>query len=39
VYKQEPGGGKLQEKNSKWLNDDYVKFFRFAESMIEKNDE
>ena len=39
AYKQEPGGGKLQEKNSKWLNDDYVKFFRFAESMIEKNRE
>lgn len=39
VYKKEPGGGKLQEKNSKWLNDDYVKFFRFAEWMIEKNKE
>jgi predicted helicase len=36
VYKIEPGGGKLQERNSKWLNDDYVKFIRFAESMIEK---
>lgn len=39
VYKQEPGGGKLQERNSKWINDDYVKFFRLAESMIEKTDE
>lgn len=39
IYKQEPGGGKLQERNSKWINDDYVKFFRFAESMIEKTDE
>ncbi len=39
AYKQEPGGGKLQEKNSKWLNDDYVKFFRFAESLIEKNND
>lgn len=36
VYKTEPSGGKLQERNSKWLNDDYVKFIRFAESMIEK---
>jgi len=39
VYKIEPRGGKLQERNSKWLNDDYVKFIRFAESMIEKTGE
>ena len=39
VYKLEPAGGKLQEKNSKWINDDYVKFIRFAESLIEKNDD
>jgi predicted helicase len=39
IYKQEPGGGKLQERNSKWINDDYVKFFRLAESMIEKTNE
>lgn len=39
VYKTEPGGGKLQERNSKWLNDDYVKFIRLAESMIEKTGE
>jgi len=39
VYKKEPTGEKLQEKNSKWLNDDYVKFIRFAESMIEKTGE
>ena len=39
VYKVEPRGGKLQERNSKWLNDDYVKFIRFAESMIEKTGE
>lgn len=39
VYKIEPSGGKLQERNSKWLNDDYVKFIRFAESMIEKTGE
>jgi type I restriction-modification system DNA methylase subunit len=39
VYKIEPSGGKLRERNSKWLNDDYVKFIRFAESMIEKTGE
>ncbi len=39
VYKVEPAGGKLKERNSKWLNDDYVKFIRFAESMIEKTGE
>jgi predicted helicase len=39
VYKVEPGGGRLQERNSKWLNDDYVKFIRFAESMVEKTGE
>jgi len=40
VYKVEPGGKeKLKEKNSKWINDDYVKFIRFAESMVEKNSE
>lgn len=37
VYKQEPTGGKLQEKNPKWINDDYVKFIRYAEQFIEKN--
>ncbi|MBN2058051.1 MAG: N-6 DNA methylase [Candidatus Saganbacteria bacterium] len=39
VYKVEPTGGKLRERNSKWLNDDYVKFIRYAESIIEKNGE
>ncbi len=39
VYKVEPTGGRLQERNSKWLNDDYVKFIRYAESMIEKTGE
>ena len=40
VYKMEPGGKqKLQEKNPKWINDDYVKFIRLAEHMIEKNGE
>lgn len=37
-YKVEPGGvQKLQERNPKWLNDDYVKFIAFAEDMINKN--
>lgn len=40
VYKVEPGTAlKLKERNSKWINDDYVKFIRFAESLIEKTDE
>ena len=34
AYKKEPNGGKLQERNSKWLNDDYVKFIRFAHDRI-----
>jgi predicted helicase len=38
-YKKEPTGGKLQEKNPKWLNDDYVKFIRFGQHFIEKNGE
>ena len=37
-YKKEPGGlEKLNEKNSKWLNDDYVKFLRFGQYFVEKN--
>ena len=39
AYKQEPGGGALNERNGKWLNDDYVKFMRFAEHFIVKNGE
>ncbi|MCL2525374.1 MAG: N-6 DNA methylase, partial [Betaproteobacteria bacterium] len=40
AYKKEPGGKqKLQERNPKWINDDYVKFIRLAEHMIEKNGE
>ena len=36
-YKVEPGGRiKLQEKKT-WLNDDYVKFIRLAQSYIEKD--
>lgn len=38
-YKQEPGGGKLKEKNPKWLNDDYVKFIRYGQYFIETNKE
>ena len=35
-YKQEPGGGKLQEKNAKWINDDYVKFIRYGQYYIDR---
>jgi len=39
-YKKEPGGKqKLQERNSKWINNDYVKFMRFGQHFIEKNGE
>lgn len=38
TYKKEPGGkAKLNERNPKWLNDDYVKFIRMAQHFIEKN--
>ena len=37
-YKKEPGGKiRLQERNPKWINDDYVKFIRLAEHYVEKN--
>lgn len=37
-YKKEPGGKeKLKEQNSKFINDDYVKFIRFAQYFINKN--
>ena len=40
AYKKEPGGKvRLDERNPKWINDDYVKFIRFAEHMIAKNGE
>lgn len=36
-YKKEPGGvEKLKERNPKWLNDDYVKFLRKAQSYIDR---
>ncbi len=39
-YKKEPEGKvKLKERNPKWINDDYVKFIRYASSLIEKNKE
>lgn len=38
AYKREPSGGALQERNPKWLNDDYVKFIRYAEHYVERND-
>ncbi len=38
-YKKEPEGKvKLKERNPKWLNDDYVKFLRYGQHFIEKND-
>ncbi|ALU74914.1 DNA methyltransferase [Tenacibaculum dicentrarchi] len=38
-YKKEPGGKiKLKERNPKWINDDYVKFMRFGQYFIEKNE-
>lgn len=37
-YKKEPGGKeKLKEQNSKFINDDYVKFMRYGQHFIEKN--
>ena len=32
-------GDKLQEHNPKWLNDDYVKFIRYAQRRIERTGE
>lgn len=36
LYKREPNGGKLQERNSKWINADEIKFIRFAHWRIEQ---
>jgi predicted helicase len=37
-YKKEPGGiMALQERNSKWINDDYCKFLRLAQNYIDRN--
>jgi predicted helicase len=39
-YKKEPEGKeRLKERNPKWINDDYVKFIRFGQHLIEKNRE
>ena len=39
-YKKEPGGKMpLDERNPKWLNDDYVKFIRLAQHYVEKKGE
>lgn len=39
-YKKEPGGKeKLNERNPKWINDDYVKFIRCGQHYVEKNGE
>jgi predicted helicase len=39
-YKKEPLSGiPLQERNSKWINDDYVKFIRYGQSFIEETGE
>ena len=39
-YKKEPGGKeKLKERNPKMINDDYVKFLRYGQHFIEKNQE
>ena len=39
VYKVEIGGKQKLQERKHWLDDDYVKFIRFAESLIEKNGE
>lgn len=39
VYKKEATGEKLKEQNSKYLNDDYVKFIRYSQHLIDKNGE
>ena len=39
-YKKEPGGKMpLNERNPKWINDDYVKFIRLAQHYIDKKGE
>lgn len=39
-YKKEPNSTKkLKEKNSKFVNNDYVKFIRFAQYLVDKNKE
>lgn len=39
-YKREPDTKlRLQERNSKWLNDDYCKFIRLGQHFVERNSE
>lgn len=39
-YKKEPGGiTPLQERNSKWINDDYCKFIRLGQYYVDRNKE
>jgi hypothetical protein len=39
-YKKEPGANlPLQERNSKWINDDYCKFIRLGQKFVDKNKE
>ena len=39
-YKKEPGGKiRLQERNPKWINDDYCKFIRLAQDYVDRNNE
>lgn len=40
VYKKEPVTGlPLKERNSKHINDDYIKFIRYAQFLIDRNQE
>ena len=37
-YKKEPNTNqRLKERNPKWVNDDYVKFLRYAQHYVERN--
>ena len=39
-YKREPGTmGRLVERTAKWINNDYVKFIRLAQHLVESNGE
>lgn len=39
-YKKEPGGAQpLQERNPKWINDDYCKFIRLGQYYVDRNNE
>ncbi|HET8581517.1 MAG TPA: type ISP restriction/modification enzyme [Candidatus Paceibacterota bacterium] len=38
-YKKEPGTNEKLNERKNWLDDDYVKFIHFAESLIRKNGE